>query len=95
MRLRPAVPQCLASHIRRAITAGAPSIHVLRALLADGEHGAWSGVEVDLHAAMANALGMSVTCRVPDIGAHTINLWLDRGIQVGAGPAGLLGAYPA
>jgi hypothetical protein len=67
----------------------------LRALLADGEHGAWSGVEVDLHAAMANALGMSVTCRVPDIGAHTINLWLDRGIQVGAGPAGLLvGAYP-
>jgi 4-hydroxy-2-oxoheptanedioate aldolase len=52
----------------------------------DGEHGAFSPEAVDLTCRVANALGMSVTARVPNIQPWVINLWLDRGIQGILGP---------
>jgi 2-keto-3-deoxy-L-rhamnonate aldolase RhmA len=52
----------------------------------DGEHGGFSSSDVDDIVRVANALGMSVTARVPNIAANTINLWLDRGIQGIVGP---------
>jgi 4-hydroxy-2-oxoheptanedioate aldolase len=52
----------------------------------DGEHGGFSPSDVDDIVRIANALGMSVTARVPNIAANTINLWLDRGIQGIVGP---------
>lgn len=52
----------------------------------DGEHGGFSPSDVDDIVRIANALGMSVTARVPNIASNTINLWLDRGIQGIVGP---------
>jgi len=52
----------------------------------DGEHGAFTPESVDLMCRVANGYGMSVTARVPDVTASTINLWLDRGVQGIVGP---------
>lgn len=56
------------------------------AISLDGEHGGFSPSDVDDIVRIAHALGMSVTARVPNIAANTINLWLDRGIQGIVGP---------
>lgn len=52
----------------------------------DGEHGAFSPESVDEICGLANAHGMSVTARVPNIKSDTINLYLDRGVQGITGP---------
>lgn len=52
----------------------------------DGEHGAFTPESVDEIVGLANAYGMSVTARVPNIRADTINLYLDRGVQGITGP---------
>jgi 4-hydroxy-2-oxoheptanedioate aldolase len=52
----------------------------------DGEHGGFSPSDVDDIVRIANALGMSVVARVPNIASNTINLWLDRGVQGITGP---------
>lgn len=52
----------------------------------DGEHGVFTIDDVDVHCRVANALGMSVMARVPDLRASTINLFLDRGVQGVMGP---------
>ncbi len=56
------------------------------AISIDGEHGAYSPVDVDDICRLSNALGMSVTARVPNIAAYWVNLYLDRGIQGVTGP---------
>ncbi|MBI4305801.1 MAG: hypothetical protein HY678_05730 [Chloroflexi bacterium] len=56
------------------------------AISLDGEHGGFSPSDVDAIVRVANALGMSVTARVPNIEPNTVNLWLDRGIQGIVGP---------
>jgi len=56
------------------------------ALNLDGEHGTFSPEAIDAHCRLANALGMSVMARVPDLRASTINLFLDRGVQGVMGP---------
>lgn len=56
------------------------------AISIDGEHGAYSPESVDDICRLSNALGMSVTARVPDIAAYWINLYLDRGVQGITGP---------
>ncbi len=56
------------------------------AISIDGEHGAYSVDQVDDICRLSNALGMSVTARVPNIAAYWINLYLDRGIQGVTGP---------
>lgn len=52
----------------------------------DGEHGAFTPESVDEMCRVANAYGMSVTARVPNIRPDTINLYLDRGVQGITGP---------
>jgi 2-keto-3-deoxy-L-rhamnonate aldolase RhmA len=56
------------------------------AISIDGEHGAYSVESVDEICRLSNALGMSVTARVPDNAAFQVNLFLDRGIQGVTGP---------
>src|SRR5713101_3738435 len=56
------------------------------AISLDGEHGAFSSADVDDLVRVANGYGMSVMARVPNIQPHTLNLWLDRGIQGVVGP---------
>ena len=56
------------------------------AISIDGEHGAYSVEAVDDICRLSNALGMSVTARVPNIAAYWVNLYLDRGIQGVTGP---------
>lgn len=56
------------------------------AISIDGEHGAYSPESVDDICRLSNALGMSVTARVPNIAAYWINLYLDRGVQGVTGP---------
>lgn len=56
------------------------------AVAIDGEHGAYSPEAVDDICRLSNALGMSVTARVPDIAAYWVNLYLDRGVQGVTGP---------
>jgi 4-hydroxy-2-oxoheptanedioate aldolase len=60
--------------------AGFDAVHL------DGEHGTFTAESVDLMVAVANGHGMSVTGRVPNIDAHLINQWLDRGVQGITGP---------
>lgn len=52
----------------------------------DGEHGTFTPESIDEMCRVANAYGMSVTARVPNIDADTINLYLDRGVQGITGP---------
>jgi 4-hydroxy-2-oxoheptanedioate aldolase len=52
----------------------------------DGEHGVFSPEALDELCRVANGYGMSVTARVPDIAPHTINGFLDRGVQGVTGP---------
>lgn len=52
----------------------------------DGEHGAFTPESIEAICRLANAYGMSVTSRVPNILPSTINLYLDRGIQGIVGP---------
>ena len=47
----------------------------------DGEHGAYSPVEVDRIVSVAHAHGLTVKARVPNHSADEINRWLDRGLQ--------------
>ncbi len=61
--------------IEYASIAGFDAVHL------DGEHGAFSPVEVDLIVGAAHAHGMSVTARVPNSQSDQINRWLDRGVQ--------------
>ena len=56
------------------------------AVFLDGEHGAFSPESVDLMCRVANGYGLSVMARVPAIAPHTVNLWLDRGVQGVIGP---------
>jgi 4-hydroxy-2-oxoheptanedioate aldolase len=56
------------------------------AISLDGEHGSFSPADVDDIVRVANGYGMSVTARVPNNQANTINLWLDRGVQGIVGP---------
>ncbi len=56
------------------------------AITIDGEHGAYSTESVDDICRLANALGMSVTARVPNIASYWVNLFLDRGVQGITGP---------
>ena len=56
------------------------------AISIDREHGAYSVEAVDDICRLSNALGMSVTARVPNIAAYWVNLYLDRGIQGVTGP---------
>lgn len=56
------------------------------AISIDGEHGAYSVENVDDICRMSNALGMSVTARVPNIASYWVNLYLDRGVQGVTGP---------
>ena len=56
------------------------------AISIDGEHGAYSVESVDDICRLSNALGMSVTARVPNIAAYQVNLYLDRGVQGVTGP---------
>lgn len=58
-----------------AALAGFDAIHL------DGEHGAFSPVEVDRIVHVAHAHGMTVKARVPNIQPDQINRWLDRGVQ--------------
>ena len=66
--------------IEWAAAAGFTSVNL------DGEHGAFTPESVDEMCRYANAFGMSVTARVPNIGSDTINLFLDRGVQGITGP---------
>jgi 4-hydroxy-2-oxoheptanedioate aldolase len=66
--------------VELAAVAGFDAIHL------DGEHGAFSPEALDLLCRVANGYGMSVTARVPDLAAHTINGFLDRGVQGVLGP---------
>lgn len=52
----------------------------------DGEHGAFTPESIEAICRLANAYGMSVTARVPNILPSTINLYLDRGVQGIVGP---------
>src|SRR2546426_7906853 len=61
--------------VELAARAGFDAVHL------DGEHGAFTPESVDLMCRVANGYGMSVTARVPDVAASTINLWLDRGVH--------------
>lgn len=66
--------------VELAAAAGFDAIHL------DGEHGTFSPESVDLLCRLANAYGMSVTARVPNLRADAINLYLDRGVQGVTGP---------
>ena len=50
------------------------------------EHGAFSARDVEDSCILANALGMTVFARVPNIQASTILGFLDRGVQGFTGP---------
>ncbi len=66
--------------VELAAQGGFDAIHL------DGEHGAFTPEAADIICRTANALGLSVTARVPNIAPNTINLWLDRGVQGIIGP---------
>lgn len=80
----------------KAITFGlnVPSTYVVElaghagfdAIGIDGEHGAFTPESIEAICRLANAFGMSVTARVPNIQPNTINLYLDRGVQGIVGP---------
>ena len=52
----------------------------------DGEHGLYSPESIDEMCRVADGFGLTVTARVPDIRASTINLFLDRGVMGIMGP---------
>jgi 4-hydroxy-2-oxoheptanedioate aldolase len=56
------------------------------AISIDGEHGAFPEDAIDDICRVSNALGMSVSARVPDSAPYQVNLYLDRGIQGVTGP---------
>ena len=47
----------------------------------DGEHGLFSPESIDEMCRVAGGFGLTVTARVPDFGASTINQFLDRGVM--------------
>jgi 4-hydroxy-2-oxoheptanedioate aldolase len=52
----------------------------------DGEHGLFSPESIDEMCRVADGFGLTVTARVPDIRASTINQFLDRGVMGVMGP---------
>ncbi|ETW96196.1 MAG: hypothetical protein ETSY1_27590 [Candidatus Entotheonella factor] len=52
----------------------------------DGEHGLFSPESIDEMCRVADGFGLTVTARVPNIRASTINLFLDRGVTGILGP---------
>ena len=52
----------------------------------DGEHGLYSPESIDEMCRVADGFGLTVTARVPDIRASTVNLFLDRGVMGIMGP---------
>ena len=47
----------------------------------DGEHGLFSPESIDAMCRVADGFGLTVTARVPNIRASTINQFLDRGVH--------------
>jgi 2-keto-3-deoxy-L-rhamnonate aldolase RhmA len=60
--------------------AGFDFIHI------EGEHGAWSLKDIEETCMVANAMGLTVHARVPNIHPSTILRFLDRGVQGIMGP---------
>ena len=60
--------------------AGFDFIHI------EGEHGVWSLKDIEETCMVANALGLTVHARVPNIHPSTILRFLDRGVQGIMGP---------
>jgi 4-hydroxy-2-oxoheptanedioate aldolase len=52
----------------------------------DGEHGLFSPESIDAMCRVADGFGLTVTARVPNIRASTINQFLDRGVTGILGP---------
>jgi 2-keto-3-deoxy-L-rhamnonate aldolase RhmA len=52
----------------------------------EGEHGAWTLRDIEDTCVIANALGLTVHARVPNINSSTILQFLDRGVQGITGP---------
>ena len=52
----------------------------------DGEHGLFSPESIDAMCRAADGYSLTVTARVPNISASTINLFLDRGVMGILGP---------
>ncbi|MEX0762952.1 MAG: aldolase/citrate lyase family protein [Dehalococcoidia bacterium] len=52
----------------------------------DGEHGAFSPLDIDLVCRTAQGFGMTVTARVPSVDPVAINVYLARGVQGIQGP---------
>jgi 4-hydroxy-2-oxoheptanedioate aldolase len=52
----------------------------------EGEHGAWTLRDIEETSIIANALGLTVHARVPNIHPSTILQFLDRGVQGITGP---------
>lgn len=68
-----------------------PAIEILAQLGVDfihieGEHGAWTLRDIEDTCVIANALGLTVHARIPNINASTILQFLDRGVQGITGP---------
>jgi 4-hydroxy-2-oxoheptanedioate aldolase len=55
-------------------------------IMLDGEHGLFSPESIDEMVRTADAYGLTVTARVPNIESSTINLFLDRGVMGILGP---------
>jgi len=52
----------------------------------EGEHGAWTLRDIEETCIVANAMGLTVHARVPNIHPSTILRFLDRGVQGITGP---------
>ena len=52
----------------------------------DGEHGPFAAQDIERTCLAAQAVGLTVTARIPSLDAGTVNSYLDRGVQGIMGP---------